>query len=259
MLLPPPSQIHRARPDPVTCRRRARPFESGAFFYASVDLNTHQIEAAVFALRSPLSKGVLLAPPSWAPCGPTITQVPARQPASWPGASSNPCKCGPCGHADPDDFDLPPWLRRLLHRPLHLLAHPRHAPRQTRGRALRATGRTAALQNFWATRTACGLRAAASFGGDVRGCGRRRGARPGLVDAAGGIDAASRQILSGPGTSLSVKDALTSALHRDPVDTCNDAELLAMVLGQRADQITATARAVLDVRDVIKRAQNNAG
>jgi hypothetical protein len=32
-----------------------------------------------------------------------------------------------------------------------------------------------------------------------------------------------------------------------------------MVLGNRADQINATARAALDVRDVIKRAQNNGG
>ena len=34
---------------------------SQALFNASVDLNPHQIDAAVFALRSPLSKGVLLA------------------------------------------------------------------------------------------------------------------------------------------------------------------------------------------------------
>ena len=34
---------------------------SQALFDASVDLNPHQIEAALFALRSPLSKGVLLA------------------------------------------------------------------------------------------------------------------------------------------------------------------------------------------------------
>lgn len=34
---------------------------SQALFNASVDLNPHQIEAAVFALRSPVSKGVLLA------------------------------------------------------------------------------------------------------------------------------------------------------------------------------------------------------
>lgn len=33
---------------------------SQALFNASVDLNPHQIEAAVFALRLPLSKGVLL-------------------------------------------------------------------------------------------------------------------------------------------------------------------------------------------------------
>ena len=39
----------------------------------------------------------------------------------------------------------------------------------------------------------------------------------------------------------------------------NDAELLAMMIGHRADQISATARAVLDARDVIKRAQNNRG
>ena len=32
-----------------------------ALFDANVDLNPHQIEAALFALRSPLSKGVLLA------------------------------------------------------------------------------------------------------------------------------------------------------------------------------------------------------
>ncbi len=54
-----------------------------------------------------------------------------------------------------------------------------------------------------------------------------------------------------------LKDALTSAPDHDPVDVVNDAELLAMVLGHRADQITATARAALDAGDVIKRAQNN--
>ena len=91
------------------------------------------------------------------------------------------------------------------------------------------------------------------------GCGRWRGARPGLADAVGRFDAASKQILSGPGTSHWLKDALTSALDRDPMDAVNDAELLAMVLGHRADQITATARAALDTRDVIKRAQNNGG
>ena len=34
---------------------------SAALFDAAVDLNPHQIEAALFALRSPLSKGVILA------------------------------------------------------------------------------------------------------------------------------------------------------------------------------------------------------
>jgi SNF2 family DNA or RNA helicase len=32
-----------------------------ALFDAAVDLNPHQIEAALFALRSPISKGVILA------------------------------------------------------------------------------------------------------------------------------------------------------------------------------------------------------
>jgi hypothetical protein len=72
-----------------------------------------------------------------------------------------------------------------------------------------------------------------------------------------GNDDEVRQILNGPATSYWLKDALTSALDRDPVDACNDAELLAMVLGHRADQITDTARAALDARDTIKRAQNN--
>jgi hypothetical protein len=47
-----------------------------------------------------------------------------------------------------------------------------------------------------------------------------------LADAIGGVDAAGRQILSGPGTSHWLKDALKSAL---------------------------------DARDVIKLAQNNGG
>ena len=68
-----------------------------------------------------------------------------------------------------------------------------------------------------------------------------------------------RQILSGPGTSTWLKNALTTALDRDPVDAVNDAELLAMVLGHRADQINAMAQAELAARDVIKQAQNNGG
>ncbi len=34
---------------------------SQSLFDASVDLNPHQVEAALFAMRSPLSKGALLA------------------------------------------------------------------------------------------------------------------------------------------------------------------------------------------------------
>jgi hypothetical protein len=56
-----------------------------------------------------------------------------------------------------------------------------------------------------------------------------------------------------------MKVALSTALNRDPVDAVNDAELLAMVLGHRADQINTMARAALDARDAIKRAQNNGG
>jgi hypothetical protein len=45
--------------------RRHQPHEldrlSVALFDACVDLNPHQIDAAAFALRSPISKGVLLA------------------------------------------------------------------------------------------------------------------------------------------------------------------------------------------------------
>ena len=53
-----------------------------------------------------------------------------------------------------------------------------------------------------------------------------------------------RQILNGPGTSHWLKNALTTALDRDPVDAVNDAELLAMVLGYRADKIQAAAVAM---------------
>jgi hypothetical protein len=66
-----------------------------------------------------------------------------------------------------------------------------------------------------------------------------------------------RTILCGLGTSTWLKNALMAALDRDPVDAVNDAELLAMVLWHRADQITATTRVALDARDVIKRARSN--
>ena len=64
-----------------------------------------------------------------------------------------------------------------------------------------------------------------------------------------------RSILNGPGTSTRMKVALTTALNRDPVDAVNDAELLAMVLGHRADQISAAAMAELNAQRVIQRAR----
>lgn len=64
-----------------------------------------------------------------------------------------------------------------------------------------------------------------------------------------------RQILDGPGTSYWLKNALTAALDRDPVDACNDAELLAMVLGHRADQNSAAALAELQAQRAINRAR----
>lgn len=42
-------------------------------------------------------------------------------------------------------------------------------------------------------------------------------------------------VLSNPGTSYWLKDALKGALLRDPVDSANDAELLAALLSQRAE------------------------
>lgn len=65
-----------------------------------------------------------------------------------------------------------------------------------------------------------------------------------------------RQILSEPGTSTWMKEALTTALNRDPVDAAKDAELLAIVLGHRADQINWAAQAARGAMDAIKRAQS---
>lgn len=54
-----------------------------------------------------------------------------------------------------------------------------------------------------------------------------------------------------------LKNSLTTALNRDPVDAVNVAELLAMVLGHRADKISGVVRTALDERDVIKRVRSN--
>lgn len=64
-----------------------------------------------------------------------------------------------------------------------------------------------------------------------------------------------RQILNGPGTSHWLKNALMAALDRDPVDAVNDAELLAMVLGHRAEQISESTRAEMEARDAIRQAR----
>lgn len=64
-----------------------------------------------------------------------------------------------------------------------------------------------------------------------------------------------RQILNGPGTSNWMKVALSTALNRDPVDAVNDAELLAIVLRHRAEQISAQAQADIEASRAILRAR----
>lgn len=64
-----------------------------------------------------------------------------------------------------------------------------------------------------------------------------------------------RQILAGPGTSNWMKVALSTALNRDPVDAVNDAELLALVLRHRAEQISANVSAQIEADKVILRAR----
>ena len=48
------------------------------------------------------------------------------------------------------------------------------------------------------------------------------------------------EILASPSTSHWLKDALKSALNRDCVDAASDAELLAFVLSERAQDIVAS-------------------
>ena len=59
----------------LTHRRRGGDVDriSQSLFDASVDLNPHQIDAALFALQNPLSKGVLLADE-------VVSVKPSRQP-----------------------------------------------------------------------------------------------------------------------------------------------------------------------------------
>jgi hypothetical protein len=45
------------------------------------------------------------------------------------------------------------------------------------------------------------------------------------------------QVLADPAASFWLKEALRSALDRDPVDAANDAEVLAQLLDQRCQEI----------------------
>ena len=56
-----------------------------------------------------------------------------------------------------------------------------------------------------------------------------------------------RKILSDPGMSSWFKLALSTALNRDPVDAANDADLLAIVLGKRAESINAAGLAAMAI------------
>ena len=57
-----------------------------------------------------------------------------------------------------------------------------------------------------------------------------------------------RAILREPGTSNWIKNALSAALDRDPVDAVNDAELLAIVLRHRAEVIQSETLAAMTIR-----------
>jgi len=51
-----------------------------------------------------------------------------------------------------------------------------------------------------------------------------------------------RQVLDNPSTSYWLKDTLKSAMRRDCVDASHDAELLALLLGARADEMLGIKR-----------------
>lgn len=53
------------------------------------------------------------------------------------------------------------------------------------------------------------------------------------------------QVLSDPGTSYWLRDALRAAMVRDPVDASNDAQVLARLLEDRAFWSTGMARAMV--------------
>jgi len=65
-------------------------------------------------------------------------------------------------------------------------------------------------------------------------------------------DAEIRVLLQDPSISYWLRNALTSALERDPVDAAADAGLLSAVLDRRADEIAARALAALTLRRMQK-------
>ena len=56
-----------------------------------------------------------------------------------------------------------------------------------------------------------------------------------------------RAICADPSLSFWFREALTSALKRDPVDAAHDAGLLALVLDRRASEVLATGLADLTI------------
>jgi hypothetical protein len=49
------------------------------------------------------------------------------------------------------------------------------------------------------------------------------------------------EVLRDPATSIWLRQSLSSALQRDPVDAANDAEILALLLARRCQTILETA------------------
>lgn len=64
----------------------------------------------------------------------------------------------------------------------------------------------------------------------------------------GAVPVTPEDLLASPAVSYWLKDALRAALSRDPLDAAGDAELLAHVLGARADAILAADMARLGLR-----------
>lgn len=54
---------------------------------------------------------------------------------------------------------------------------------------------------------------------------------------------AAEAILTAPDASSWLKDALRSALERDPVDAANDAEVLAQILAKRCNALLPSSAA----------------